>query len=145
VKVCVCGLPAGRLIVSYNRRLAFTGSIPGTLKELHGKHCSVVAVLGEALVPGKTFSDLYILGVELFAQASLEPMFLHVGHSIGLQVDEHWIMADDPTPVEKGMVLNLELYSPSDEGVMVGDEETFVVTGGKPEKLSNLPTEILNV
>lgn len=105
----------------------------------------MVAELGKSLLPGKSFSDLHALGVELFAQAGLEPMFLHVGHSLGLQVDEHWLMADDPTPVEKGMVLNLELYSPSDEGVMVGDEETYVVTGEAPEKLSTLSVEIIRV
>ncbi len=131
--------------VSDNRRLAYTGTVPETLKELHRKLCWVVAELGKRLLPGKTFSDLHADGLDLFSQASLEPMFLHVGHSLGLQVEEHWIMADDPTPVEAGMVLNIELYSPSDDGVMVGDEETFVVTGGEPEKLSTLPTTLINV
>jgi Xaa-Pro aminopeptidase len=70
-------------------------------------------------------------------------MFLHVGHSIGLHVDEQWILPDDPTVVEKNMVLNIELYSFSDQGVMIGDEETFVVTGGEPEKLSSLPVDII--
>jgi hypothetical protein len=41
------------------------------------------------------------------------------------------------------MVLNIELYSFSDEGVMIGDEETYVVTGGKPEQISHLPVEII--
>ena len=131
--------------VSDNRRLAYTGVVPVPLKEQHTKLCRVVAGLGQALLPGKTFSELHALGLELFARENLEPMFLHVGHSIGLQVEEHWIMADDPTPVEAGMVLNIELYTPSDEGVMVGDEETFVVTGGKPERLSTLPVDIISV
>jgi Xaa-Pro aminopeptidase len=131
--------------VSDNRRLAYTGTIPASLKELHAKLCRVVAELGKSLLPGKSFGDLHALGLELFAQAGLEPIFLHVGHSLGLQVDEHWFMADDPTPVEKGMVLNIELYSPSDDGVMVGDEETFVVTGEAPQKLSTLPVEIIRV
>ncbi len=131
--------------VSDNRRLAFTGTVPAALTELHRKLCWVVAELGKALLPGKSFADLHRLGTDLFAQAGLEPMFLHVGHSLGLQVDEHWLMADDPTPVEVGMVLNIELYSPSDEGVMVGDEETYVVTGGEPEKLSTLPVNIISV
>jgi len=129
--------------VSDNRRLAYTGVVPQALKELHHKLCWVVEQLGKALLPDKSFGDLQAMGLDLFTQVSLEPMFLHVGHSLGLQVDEHWLMADDPTPVEKGMVLNIELYSPSDEGVMVGDEETYVVTGGAPEKLSTLPVEII--
>lgn len=129
--------------VSDNRRLVYTGSVPEALNDLHHKLCWVVAELGKNLLPGKTFSDLYAMGLDLFAWANLEPMFLHVGHSLGLQVDEHWLMADDPTPIQKGMVLNIELYSPSDEGVMVGDEETYVVTGQVPEKLSTLPVEIM--
>ncbi len=130
---------------SDNRRIAYTGAPPAALLELHGKMCRVVADVGKALRPGYTFSDLYTLGTELFAREGLDPMFMHVGHSIGLQVDEHWIMADDPTPVEKGMVLNIELYSPSDEGVMVGDEETYVITDVEPLKLSTLDTNIIKV
>jgi len=129
--------------VSDNRRLAYTGNVPEALKQLHHKLCWVVEELGKALLPGKTFGELNAMGYDLFAQVGLDPMFLHVGHSLGLQVDEHWLMADDPTPVEKGMVLNIELYSPSDEGVMVGDEETYVVTGEMPEKLSSLPPDII--
>ncbi len=131
--------------VSDNRRLAYTGPVPEALKELHGKLCRVVAELGKALVPGKTFSDLHALGLELYAREGLEPMFLHVGHSLGLQVEEHWLMEGDPTQVEEGMVLNIELYAPSDDAVMVGDEETFVVTGSEPEKLSTLPVDIIPV
>jgi Xaa-Pro aminopeptidase len=73
----------------------------------------------------------------------IDPMYLHVGHSVGLQVEERWIMSDDLTRIEPGMVLNIELYSPSEEGVMVGDEETFLVTQGEPVKLSTLPVDII--
>jgi Xaa-Pro aminopeptidase len=129
--------------VSDNRRLVYTGSVPETLKQLHQKLCWVVAEMGKTLCPGKTFGELNAQAYALFAQVGIDPMFLHVGHSLGLQVEEHWIMAEDPTSVEKGMVLNIELYSPSDEGVMIGDEETFLVTGGEPRTLSSLPVDII--
>lgn len=129
--------------VSDNRRLAYTGVVPDALKILHQKLCWVVAEMGKALRPGKTFADLHAYAFDLYAQAGVDPLFLHVGHSIGLQVDEHWILGDDPTQVEQGMVLNIELYSTSDEGVMIGDEETFVITNGEPEKLSTLPVDII--
>jgi Xaa-Pro aminopeptidase len=129
--------------VSDNRRLAYTGKVPDGLRELHKKLCWVVAEMGKALRPGKTFGELHAHAYELYAQVGVEPLFLHVGHSIGLQVDEHWLLGDDPTTVEKGMVLNIELYSFSDEGVMIGDEETYVVTEGEPEQLSRLPVEII--
>ncbi len=129
--------------VSDNRRLAYTGTVPATLKELHGKLCGVVAEMGKSLVPGKTFAEVHAHAGELYAQAGLEPMYLHVGHSLGLQVEEAWIMSDDPTVIAPGMVLNIELYSPSEEGVMIGDEETFLVTEGAPEQLSTLPVDII--
>jgi Xaa-Pro aminopeptidase len=129
--------------VSDNRRLVYTGNIPAALKELHGKLCWVVDEMGKALVPGKTFSEVHGYAAELYARMGIDPMYLHVGHSMGLQVEEHWIMSDDPTRVEPGMVLNIELYSSSEEGVMVGDEETFLVTDGGPEKLSILPVDII--
>ena len=129
--------------VSDNRRLVYTGKVPQALKELHKKLCWVVAEMGKALRPGKTFAELHAYAYDLYAQAGIDPMFLHVGHSLGLQVEEHWIMSDDPTPIQPGMVLNIELYSPSEEGVMVGDEETFLVTETGPEQLSTLPVDII--
>jgi Xaa-Pro aminopeptidase len=131
--------------VSDNRRLVFTGAVPDGLKQLHQKLCWIVAEMGKVLRPGKTFGELHAYAFELYEKAGVDPMFLHVGHSIGLQVDEHWIMGDDPTPVEENMVLNIELYSFSDEGVMIGDEETFLVTGNAPEKISQLPVEIIEL
>ena len=129
--------------VSDNRRLVYTGAVPDQLEQLHKKLCWVVAEMGNALQPGMTFAELHAHAFDLYEKVGLDPMFLHVGHSLGLQVDEHWILGDDPTPIEKGMVLNIELYSFSDEGVMIGDEETYVVTGGKPEQISHLPVEII--
>ncbi len=129
--------------VSDNRRLVYTGKVPDKLKELHKKLCWVVAEMGKVLVPGKTFAETHAHAFELYAQAGIDPMFLHVGHSLGLQVEDHWIMADDPTVIAPGMVLNIELYSTSDEGVMIGDEETFVITDKGPQKISTLPVDII--
>ena len=129
--------------VSDNRRLVYTGRVPEALRELHKKLCWIVAEMGKALRPGKTFSEVHAYAAELYAKMGIDPMYLHVGHSVGLQVEESWIMSDDPTVIEPGMVLNIELYSPSEEGVMIGDEETFLVTSGEPEKLSTLPVDII--
>jgi Xaa-Pro aminopeptidase len=129
--------------VSDNRRLVYTGLVPVALTELHKKLCWVVAEMGQALLPGKTFGELHAHAFELYAKVGVDPMFLHVGHSIGLHVDEQWLLPDDPTVIEKGMVLNIELYSFSEEGVMIGDEETFLVTGNEPEKLNTLPVDII--
>ena len=129
--------------VSDNRRLVYSGTVPKALKELHQKLCRVVEEMGKVLLPGKTFAEVHAYAYELYAKMGIDPMFLHVGHSLGLQVEEHWIMADDPTLVQPGMILNIELYSPSEEGVMIGDEETFLVTGTGTEQLSSLPVDII--
>lgn len=129
--------------VSDNRRLVYTGKIPTELKELHLKLCSIVAELGQALQPGKTFGEVNAYAYELYAKAGIDPLFLHVGHSLGLQVEEKWILGDDPTRIEPGMVLNIELYSTSPESVMIGDEETFVITEKGPVKISTLPVEMI--
>jgi Xaa-Pro aminopeptidase len=129
--------------VSDNRRLVYTGKVPDPLKELHRKLCWIVAEMGKVLLPGKTFAETHAHAFELYAQAGIDPMFLHVGHSMGLQVEDHWIMSDDPTVISPGMVLNIELYSNSNEGVMIGDEETFVITEKGPEKIGKLPVDII--
>jgi Xaa-Pro aminopeptidase len=129
--------------VSDNRRLVYTGKIPEALRELHKKVCWIVAEIGKELKPGKTFAELHAYAYELYAKMELEPMFMHIGHSMGIQVDERWILGDDQTVLEPGMVLNIELYSPTDDMVMIGDEETYVVTKGEPEKVGKLPVDII--
>lgn len=129
--------------VSDNRRLVYTGVVPAALRELHGRVCRAVAGVGAALRPQATFAALHGLAAELFEQLDLVPLFLHVGHSIGLEVEERWITGDDETVLRPGMVVNIELYTPSDEGVLVGDEETYLVTEDEPERLGTLPPDII--
>jgi Xaa-Pro aminopeptidase len=129
--------------VSDNRRLVYTGKIPAELKELHQKLCGIVSDMGKFLLPGKTFGEVNAHAYELYAAAGIDPLFLHVGHSLGLQVEEKWILGDDPTVIEPGMVLNIELYSTSPQSVMIGDEETFVITAKGPEKISTSPVEMI--
>jgi Xaa-Pro dipeptidase len=128
---------------SDNRRLIYTGAVPASLRRFHQKLCRIVAAVGDMLRPGNTFGDVYAHALELYEQEDLPPLFLHAGHSIGLQVEEQWIVGEDPTQIEPGMVLNVELYSFSDEAVMIGDEETYVVTDGEPVRISRLPVELI--
>jgi Xaa-Pro aminopeptidase len=128
---------------SDNRRLFYTAKgIPGDIAALHGKILRIVDGIGGALLPGTAFSDLYSRGVDLYAREGLEPLFFHVGHSMGIQTEEAWITADSTLKVEKNMVLNIELYSPHESGVMIGDEETFVIGESGGERITTLPREI---
>jgi Xaa-Pro aminopeptidase len=131
--------------VSDNRRYAFTGTPPTELRELHATMCRIVHDVGQALRPGTTFGEIHAKATELHEAAGVTPMFISAGHSLGLQVEERWLLADDPTPIASGMVLNIELYAFTSDGVMVGDEETFVVKPEGPEQLSRLPTDIIEI
>jgi Xaa-Pro aminopeptidase len=129
--------------VSDNRRLFYTAeSLPGEMAALHGKLLGIVDGVGAALLPGTSFSSLYSLGVDLYQKGGLEPMFFHVGHSIGIQTEEAWISAESNLKVEEHMVLNIELYTPHASGVMIGDEETFIIEKGGGTRITTLPREI---
>jgi Xaa-Pro aminopeptidase len=129
--------------VSDNRRLFYTAeSLPEDMVVLHRKLLGIVDGVGEALVPGTAFSTLYSRGVDLYQKEGLEPMFFHVGHSIGILTEEAWISAESDLKVEQNMVLNIELYTPHGSGVMIGDEETFVIEKDGGKRITTLPREI---
>lgn len=131
--------------VSDNRRLFFTGSIPPSLRTLHDKLCSIVERMGRSLRPGTSFSALYDQAIGLYEAEGLPPLFLIVGHSLGLQTEEAWIVGGSPHVVQPGMVLNLELYVPYDTGEWVGDEETYQITEAGPVRLTRLDPGIRSV
>lgn len=133
-------LDLGALVDGYasdNRRLFYTGALPADLLQLHASMCDIVSTIGDALLPGVTFADLYARATELYEARGLPPFFISVGHSIGLQTEEAWITFDSPETVQAGMVLNIELYSPYADGSSVGDEETFLVTPAGSVRLTS--------
>jgi Xaa-Pro aminopeptidase len=70
----------------------------------------------------------------------------HVGHGIGLEVNEQPIInAKTPRPLEAGMVLDLELayYEPGFGGVHV--EDTLVVTEDGHRKLTQMSRELVRL
>ncbi|HEY6540001.1 MAG TPA: Xaa-Pro peptidase family protein [Ktedonobacteraceae bacterium] len=127
----VVTLDLGAVIDGYasdNRRLFYTGPIPGDLGALHHTMCEIVEQVGSALQPGMAFADIYALATQLYEARNLLPFFISVGHSIGLQTEEAEISPDSVQTVQAGMVLNIELYTPYSDGSYIGDEETFLVT-----------------
>ena len=131
---------------SDNRRLFYTGdSLPADMAALHGKLLGIVDGVGEALIPGTAFSALYSRGVDLYQKEGLEPMFFHVGHSIGIQTEEAWISSETYMNVEENMVLNLERYTPHGSGVMIGAEETYVIGKEGGVRITTLPREVRTV
>jgi len=129
---------------SDNRRYAYCGQIPPSLLERYHTMVEIVDAVGEALVPGTTYSELFQLGLDLYAKRGISALarFTHVGHNIGLETEEQWLDNTSEHRVEEGMVINIELYSIAETGEQIGDEETYIVGASGPERISVLPREI---
>ena len=129
---------------SDNRRYAYAGAIPQSLRERYDAMVAIVDEVGAALVPGVRYADLFQLAVDLYAKHNIALLgrFTHVGHNIGLETEEQWLDDDADATVNEGMVINIELYSIAETGEQIGDEETYIVGSGGPTRISVLPREI---
>jgi Xaa-Pro aminopeptidase len=127
------------------RRHVYTGAVPDHMYRLHATMCGIVAEVGGMLRPGITAQELYEHALSLYEKNGVSPFIINVGHSIGLQTEEAWIYRGTDLVIAAGMVVNIELYTSYEEGVEVGDEETYLVTDGEPVRLTALPPEIVSV
>jgi len=127
------------------RRHVYTGAVPDDLFRLHAAMCTIVDEVGTMLVPGQTAAGLHASAVALYEKNGLSPFVITVGHSIGLETEEVWLYSGTDLALAPGMVVNVELYTSYQEGVEVGDEETYLVTDAGPTRLTTLPREIISV
>jgi Xaa-Pro aminopeptidase len=125
--------------------MLYTGQLPEKMEHLHNVMCGIVETIGNALVPGAVVKDLCTQAETLYLQNGLEPGFTHIGHSMGLQTEEVWLDRKNEMRLEPGMVINIELYSMMSSGENIGDEETYIVTDGGSECITQLPKEIRTV
>jgi Xaa-Pro aminopeptidase len=128
---------------SDTRRYAYTGSVPESLRKRYERMVQIVDTVGEALVPGRSFEDIFRLALDQYANHGIKQLarFNHIGHSIGLETEERWL-DDSPYLVKSGMVINIELYSTADTGEQIGNEDTYVIGESGPSRISHLPREI---
>lgn len=132
--------------VSDIRRLFYSGSIvPQDTEKLYNKMVQIVDQVGTALKPGARFGEIYELASQLYAKNGLEPMFISAGHSMGLVTEEALITQGSDVEIKENMVLNIELYSPDENGTMIGDEETFVIKNGSSVRITTLERTIFVV
>jgi Xaa-Pro dipeptidase len=132
---------------SDNRRYAYVGDTPSALLEHYEKMVAIVDAVGAALVPGASYAEAFDTGVRLFGEYGIPLLdrFTHVGHNIGLETEEEWIVGDAAQVFRPGMAINIELYSQAPTGQMIGDEETYLIGTEGPERISVLPREIYRV
>jgi Xaa-Pro aminopeptidase len=127
------------------RRHAFTGTIPEGLTSLHNKMIGIVNEVSRYLVPGATAKEIYALAVKIYEREGLIPLIVTAGHSIGLMTEEVWLYNLSDLVLNPGMVINIELYYTYEEGIEIGDEETYIITETIPEKITVLPVNIVSV
>jgi Xaa-Pro aminopeptidase len=138
-------LDLGAILHGYasdNRRLAIMGEPPKSLAEAHDDMVEIVVATGKSARPGMGFGEICKAAEGRYAERKRDPMFISVGHTIGLQTEELWISRDSTRKFEKGMVFNVELYTQAETGVYIGTEDTFVVEGNGSRQLSRLPHDI---
>lgn len=129
---------------SDTRRYAYAGEPPASLLERYGLMVEIVDKVGDALVPGRSYKEVFDIAVRLYDEAGFPPLgrFNHTGHNIGIETEEEWLDDRADRFVEPGMVINIELYSTAETGQQIGNEETYVITGTGPERISVLPRTI---
>jgi len=123
---------------------AFSGKPPTELIDHYLRMVEVVDEVGAAITPGATYADVFRRGRDLLTEVAGNPpaWLTHVGHHIGLETEEEWIVDRDDIEIQPGMVINIELYSQASTGDYIGDEETFVVDSRGSTRISQLPREI---
>jgi Xaa-Pro aminopeptidase len=131
--------------VSDSRRLAMIGRVPSEIRDLNAAMASIVTETGNSARPGMTFAELCEVADTKHSQYKVEPMFFSAGHTIGIQTEELWMTRESQRKFEDGMVFNIELYSRTESNLIIGTEDTFVVTNHGVEQLTRLPHDIYEV
>lgn len=95
----------------------------------------------EGVRPGVTVGELCRRGdgwrrEHGFADSAEHPTHGFYGHGLGLGTERPWIMADDSTPLEPGMVFAVETIVARDGVGAANFEQTLVVADGSPEILT---------
>ncbi len=131
---------------SDTRRYAYSGPVPEALRERYQQMVEIVDAVGEALLPGRSFKEIFQVALDQYARHGIKQLarFNHVGHNIGLETEERWL-DDSAYLVKRGMVINIELYSTADTGEQIGNEDTYVIGKSGPTRISQLPREIREI
>ncbi|MHB8289718.1 MAG: M24 family metallopeptidase [Acidimicrobiales bacterium] len=143
-------LDVGAMVDGYcsdNRRYGFSGEIPEQITHLYKSMVAVVDSIGAVMKPGTPYSELFEHGKKLLIDGNItgHEWLNHVGHSIGLEIEEDWIDDRVGPCIEEDMVVAIELYTITDELVPIGNEETYHITPDGAKRLSMLPRELHRV
>lgn len=112
----------------------------------------IQAALQSTLRPGIICEDLYCRALEMAERAGLGKCFMgmpgeqarFVGHGVGLELDELPLLAKGFTaPLQEGQVIAIEPKFVIPGKGVIGIENTFAVTRGGGEKLTDIPDQVV--
>lgn len=135
-------------------RVFCLGKVSKSLQRAHEVALEIQQMLSEEATPGKNVGDLYLLAMEMVDRAGLTKHFMGCGnqvtfvaHGVGIELNELPVIARGAEfTLAEGMVMAVEpKFIFPGEGA-VGIENTFLVTPGGLEKLTNFNDDkIINV
>lgn len=127
-------------------RMAVVGEASERKLENHKKIRTIVRrSIEEAFKPGNPYRSVMEHMVTIYQDLGLEeaqyasytkPPFFHLAHGVGLNGSEPpFVRMDDESPLEVGMVVDVEAYL-TDDGMTYGSEENVLITEEGSEILS---------
>jgi Xaa-Pro aminopeptidase len=152
VMIDICGGYAG--YIADGSRTYSLGPVSSQMRETHQYILELNGWIEEQLRPGNIPSEIYTRILDRVAKTSFARHFMGAGenqvrfvaHSVGLELDDIPVIAPKfDAPLEPGVVLAVEpkVFYPGLGGV--GTENTYVITGGGCERLTQCPQEIYSV
>ncbi|ACS99764.1 M24 family metallopeptidase [Paenibacillus sp. JDR-2] len=126
-------------------RTAVIGELPEKLARAYNVSEAIIRKAENGMVQGAICSALYARALEQADEEGLSPHFMgygadqakFLGHGIGLEIDEWPVLAKGfDIPLEAGMVIAVEpKFTFPGEGV-VGIENSYLITDGRPRALT---------
>jgi Xaa-Pro aminopeptidase len=152
VMIDICGGYAG--YIADGSRTYSLGAVSQQMRDTYEYIVELNAWIEDQLRPGNVPSQIYQNIMDRVAKTSFASHFMGAGenqvrfvaHSVGLELDEIPVIAPKfDTPLEAGVVLAVEpkVFYPGLGGV--GVENTYLVTDGACERLTQCPMEIYAV
>lgn len=131
-------------------RIFVLGRLPERLARAHQIALEIQETLSREVRPGWTAAAVYERARALAAEAGLAAHFMghdnpvrFVGHGVGLELNELPVLASgQETTLLPGMVFAMEPKFAFPGAGVVGIENTFLVTDGGLERLTNYPDEL---
>ena len=152
VMIDICGGYAG--YIADGSRTYSLGAVSQQMRDTYQYILELNSWIEEQLKPGNIPSQIYQSILDRVAKTSFSKHFMGAGenqvrfvaHSVGLELDEIPVIAPKfDTPLEAGVVFAVEpkVFYPGLGGV--GVENTYLVTNGTCERLTQCPMEMFTV